>query len=128
MRNIFYSQSPSYIIEIPPDKPPPLKYHLYIKDTPKADHQEEMSGSEDEDELVTTELDTTLEEKQHLYYQQQQSSILFTSDCLVVSPGAAIPGTLAVTSDSIYFTADEESEEMRKLDQQVTLWILINSN
>ena len=108
-----------YSLEIPPDKPPPLKYHLYTKkDSQKAgDHQEDVSESEDDDEA--TELDATLEEKQHLYYQQQQSSILLTTECFVVSPGAAIPGSLAVTSDSIYFTADEESEEMRKLDQQV---------
>ena len=106
-------------IEIPPDKPPPLKYHLYTKkDSQKpGDNQQDMYESEDDDEQ--TELDTTLEEKQHLYYQQQQSSILLTTECFVVSPGAAIPGSLAVTSDSIYFTADEESEEMKKLDQQV---------
>ena len=58
-------------------------------------------------------------DKQHFYQQQQQSSILLTTDCLVISPGAAIPGTLAITNDSIYYTADEDSDDMKKLDQQV---------
>jgi hypothetical protein len=100
--------------EIPPDKPPPLKYHLYTKDA--QNNEENVSGSEDEG---VNELDTTMEEKQQIYQQQQQGSILLTVECFVISPGAAIPGTLAITNDSLYYTTDEESEEIKKLDQHV---------
>ena len=102
--------------EIPPDKPPPLKYHLYTKN---ASNNDKTNVSESEDEELN-ELDTTIEEKQQLYQQQQQSSILLTTECLVISPGASIPGTLAITNDSLYYTADEESDEMKKLDQHVS--------
>lgn len=97
-------------LEVPPEKPPPLKYHLYTKDTPKSD---EVEVSESEDDV---DLDATLEER-HIYHQQ--GSIQITTECNIISPGAVVPGTLAITTDALYFTADDESEELKTLDPMV---------
>ena len=119
MSKLFFKSPIDFLLEIPPDKPPPLKYHLYVKDVATS-----IEGASEESEDEINDLDTTFDEKQHIHHQQQQSSILLTTECHVVAPGAAIPGTLAVTNDSLYYTADEDSEEIKKIDPQVVVLFL----
>ena len=90
-----------------------MKYHLFREKIPHNDlSSTELSDAEDD-----IDLDATMEAKQPYHHH---GSIVFTTECLVVAPGCVIPGTLAITSDSLYFTADEESEELKKIDPQVT--------
>ena len=100
-----------YVLEMPAQKPPPLKYHLFTQKLPKNDDGD-ISDAEDEN------LDAAMETKEPYHHH---GIIVFTTECKVIAPGSVIPGTLAITSDSLYFTADEESEEIKTIDPQVIL-------
>ena len=76
----------------------------------------EQNSAEEEDEEEEIDLDSVLEEKQPY---EHHGSIVITTECCVVSPGAVISGTLAITNDSLYFTADEDSDDLKKIDPQV---------
>lgn len=108
--NIRLGQFISNFLVIPPEKPPPLKYHLFTQKLPSSNDLAEESESEAEDD---TESKVTEERQQH------SGSIVYTVECQVISPGTVIPGVLAITSDSLYFTADEEAPDMKRINQEV---------
>ena len=100
---------------VPPEKPPPLKYHLFTQKLPPSNNVAEESEGETEDDIESK----VTEER-----QQHSGSIVYTVECQVISPGTVIPGVLAITSDSLYFTADEEAPDMKKINQEVSFWLL----
>lgn len=108
--NIRLGQFISNFLVIPPEKPPPLKYHLFTQKLPSSNDLAEESESEAEDDIESK----VTEER-----QQHSGSIVYTVECQVISPGTVIPGVLAITSDSLYFTADEEAPDMKRINQEV---------
>ena len=77
-----------------------------------------MLESEDDYDEHDVDLDASISDK--LLYQQQ-GSIQVTTPCSVISPGVVVPGTLTITTDSLYYTAEDECEELKKLDPQVCI-------
>ena len=100
-----------YSSDIPPAKLPPMKYHLFVKKSRSSEDDSRDTEMEDEDLEMSPQED--------IQFMQQPGNIQFTTTCKVISPGVVIPGSLAITGDALYFTADEESEELQGIDPLV---------
>ena len=100
-----------FLSEIPLEKPLPLKYHLFSKQLPNR----KVSENDEEDD---NEFESTSEEKQAYH---QHGSITYSIQCKIISPGVTLPGILTITTDSLYFTADEDCDEVKNVDPKVFL-------
>ena len=47
---------------------------------------------------------------------------MLSCQCSVIAPSVQAPGSLTITTSTLYFTADEESEEYQQIDPQV-VWV-----
>jgi len=56
-----------------------------------------------------------------LLYQDTLVSvpINISTTCLLVCPGAAVPGTISITSSEVFFECDEEHKDFKKIDSKV---------
>ena len=46
--------------------------------------------------------------------------LTFTTECRLIAPGFALKGTLSITSNDLYFDADEEDPEFQSMDIEVS--------
>ncbi|XP_012557946.1 neurobeachin isoform X1 [Hydra vulgaris] len=94
------------------EKPLALKYHLFTKQSPNG---KVVEDNEDDD----IDLESASEEKQAYH---QHGSIMYSVACRIISPGVTLPGILTITTDSLYFTADEECVELKNIDPKILIY------
>ena len=93
-----------------------MKYHLFKQKT--LDQTSIGSSSEEETEELESEVsELAIEDRSSI--QETQVDIVYSCQCQIVSPGAVIPGTLAITNSFMYFSADEEDENLKNIDPKV---------
>ena len=94
-----------------------MKYHLYRQKTLE---QAANSISSDE-ETEEGELDVNELKKEELIdKEEKQIEALHTIKCHVIAPGVVVEGTLAIATSYLYFTADDETLALQKIDPAVS--------
>lgn len=43
----------------------------------------------------------------------------------LIAPGIVAPGTVSITSTELYFEVDEDDEEFKRIDTEVSLYLVV---
>ena len=107
------------LLDLPKIKSSPnLKYHLYRQKT----LEQASSSAASDEEAEEGEVDINELKKEELVdKEEKQIEALHTVKCHVIAPGVVVEGTLAVASSYLYFTADDESLALQKIDPMVCI-------
>ncbi|OQV18752.1 Lipopolysaccharide-responsive and beige-like anchor protein [Hypsibius exemplaris] len=69
---------------------------------------------------VGEDIDSNSEELEMEYNNSKNvGPLTFTTECRLIAPGFALKGTLSITSNDLYFDADEEDPEFQNMDIEV---------
>ena len=110
----------SIFLDLPKIKSSPnLKYHLYRQKT----LEQAPNGVASDEEMEETELDVNeLKNDELLDKEEKQIEALHTIKCHVIAPGVVVEGTLAIANSFLYFTADDESLAVQRVDPTVSAY------
>ena len=101
---------------------PNLKYHLYRQKT----LEQASNGMASDEETEESELDASELKKEELMDKDdKQIEALHTIKCHVIAPGVVVEGTLAIATSYLYFTADDESLALQRIDPAVSAFSLL---
>lgn len=101
---------------------PNLKYHLYRQKT----IEQASNGIVSEEEGEDSEIDVNeLAKEEFVDKEEKQIEAIHTVKCHAIAPGVIVDGTLAVASSYLYFTADDESLALKKVDPAVITYMFL---
>lgn len=107
-------------------------FHLFadteqpINDSKQALNFAKISSSEIEDSYSLDDEDSisdiTIDDK--ILEVDDTGHVILTTDCQMLAPCVVVPGSLTITSTAMFFSADEDDEEYRKIDPKVSCYPL----